>query len=169
MSDENDLMLPDGSFISMKKPLFDFLGFRYCNLLFFADSLCREETDNFGHIFCYSTATKNCYIYQAIFRSNSLERFLKFQKSALMTANLFFGDLVAMTRHRSMIIREEAVELFIKEKELNAFMLKYFTQCQNIVGCETVLDTLKEFMVKKDKEVARLRTDAKKPVLVDFI
>lgn len=74
-----------------------------------------------------------------------------------------------LTKNRSKIIREQDYELFAKEKEFNSFMHKYFTECQNIVSCETVLSNLKEFQDKMLKEVKRLTKDHKKVELHDHI
>jgi len=55
------------------------------------------------------------------------------------------GKISKLLEYRNKVIPEDRIELFIKEKELNEFMLNYFTESKDIYAGEIRLIILKEF------------------------
>jgi hypothetical protein len=83
---------------------------------------------NFGDIICpFYNPYKLSYVYQCLFRSNTLERFLRYKTCALITQRFLIADLEKILKSRTVIIREEFLHLFREEKEFNNFIITYIT------------------------------------------
>ena len=67
-------------------------------------------------------------LFRCLFRNNTLDRFLKYKIHALLTNRILLGDMSALLFHRSKVINEDRLDLFIKERELDEFMSTYFTE-----------------------------------------
>jgi hypothetical protein len=53
--------------------------------------------------------------------------------------------MAALLFHRSKVINQDRLDLFIKERELDEFMTTYFTESQNIYAGEIRLIIYRDF------------------------
>jgi hypothetical protein len=58
---------------------------------------------------------------------------------------MLLGDMSALLFHRSKVINQDRLDLFIKERELDEFMSTYFTESQNIYAGEIRLIIYRDF------------------------